>query len=150
MCQINQTYISHLRCFITILFLKRAQEFLLIIKNFHWYGAHVSVSSLLHLPTLENLITLHCQLSFQESQQIIMQSVHAVQITWHSGSPPVRGEIIRTLWGCEHLKWIQILCSSNATIWGSSGNMQIFLELQSWLWGWTIIFWQLFPFRYYT
>lgn len=69
-----------------------------------------------------------------------MQSVHAVQVTWHSGSLPVRREIIRTLWGCEHLKWIQILCSSNATIWGSSGNMQIFLKLQSWLWGWIIIF----------
>lgn len=94
----------------------------------------------MHLPALENLITLHCQLSFQESQQIIMQSVHAVQVTWHSGSLPVRREIIRTLWGCEHLKWIQILCSSNATIWGSSGNMQIFLKLQSWLWGWIIIF----------
>lgn len=69
-----------------------------------------------------------------------MQSVHAVQITWHSGSLPLRREIIRTLWGCEHLTWIQIPCSSNATIRGSSGNMQIFLKLQSWLWGWIIIF----------
>lgn len=57
----------------------------------------------MHLPALENLITLHCQLSFQESQQIIMQSVHAVQMTWHSGSLPLRHEIIPTLWGCEHL-----------------------------------------------
>lgn len=58
----------------------------------------------------------------------------------HSGSLPVQRRIICTLWGCEHLKWIQILCSSNAIICGSSGNMQVFLKLQSWLWGWIIIF----------
>lgn len=100
----------------------------------------MSFSSPMHLPTLENLITLHCQLSFQESQQLIMQSVHAVQRTCHSGSLPVQCKIICTFWGCEHLQRIQILCSSNATICGSSGNMQIFLKLQSWLWGWIIIF----------
>lgn len=59
------------------------------------------------------------------SQQIIMQSVHAVQITWHSGSLPVWREINCTSWGWEHLHCIQILCTSNVTI---CGNMQIFFK----------------------
>lgn len=89
-----------------------------------WDGPHDSVHTYAFAnsgkPNHTALPTL-----LSRSQQIIMQSVHAVQIAWHSGSLPVWWEINHTLWGWEHLHWIQILCTSNVTI---CGNMQIFFK----------------------